>query len=85
MNNRRFGKNTKILETLVELSQSGKGSDTMLIAYPNAPFHYKTEQLIYEIDRELKIEYYQKKVYDYPIKTVDEWLALYQQQGYFVR
>ena len=85
MNSRRHGKNTRILEELFELHQSGRGGDTMMIAYPNAPFHYKTEQLIYEVDTELRIEYYQKKVYDYPINTVNEWIDTYLQQGYLVR
>jgi len=32
-----------------------------------------------------QVTYYQQKVYDYPVKTINEWIELYRKQGYFVR
>ena len=70
---------------LLGLQAYGKGIDTMMICYPNAPFHYEEKQSIWDIDGMPNIYRYQEKVFDYPTKTINEWVALYNKQGYFVK
>jgi len=74
-----------IYQHLLELQADGKGGDTMIICYPNAPFHCEEKQSLWELDGIPQVYYYQQKVYDYPVKTVNEWIELYNEQGYFVK
>jgi len=85
----RAREQSKIYSTYIDLrtmSLLGKGNDTLMFAYPNAPFHYETaSDIIMVIDGKPEKYKYQKKVHDYPIKTVNEWIEIYQKQGYFVK
>ena len=82
---RRANKIWETYKQLLEFHCEGKGKETMVICYPNAPFHYEDKQSLWELDGVPQVHYYQEKVYDYPVKTIDEWLNLYRKQGYFVK
>jgi len=82
---RMYSKIWESYQHLLGLQAYGKGGDTMMICYPNAPFHYEKKQSLWELDGIPQVHYYQQKVYDYPIKTINEWIELYNEQGYFVK
>ena len=84
-NYRRGGKIWAMYQWLLQLNWEGKGEETMMICYPNAPFHYEGKESYWELDGAPRTHYYQERVYDYPVKTVDGWINLYNNQGYFVR
>lgn len=64
----------------------GYSDNTIMMVYPDAPFHYETaNDIVIVIDGNREVHEYQKKVYDYPIKTVREWVEIYQKQGCFVK
>jgi len=64
----------------------GKGDNTLMMVYPNAPFHYEVARdIIMVIDGKREAHEYREKVYDYPVKTIKEWVEIYQKQGYFVK
>jgi len=82
---RRYGKVWEGYWHLLNLQYSGKGGDTLMICYPDAPFHYVEKQTLWEMDGIPQTHHYREKVYDYPIKTVDEWIEQYNKWGYFVK
>lgn len=82
---RRHSKIWDMYMRLLRLYSEGKGEETMMICFPNAPFHYETKQSLWELDGIPQVHYYQEKTYDYPKKTINTWINLYHKQGYFVK
>jgi len=78
----RYGKTLRQLEFLLKLQAEGKGNKNVMFVYPDAPSHIEKDTKVIIID-EISAMYYgtkpqtilqtiDKKVYDYPVLTVNE-------------
>jgi len=67
---------------LALIQQGGRGQNTIMFCYPDAPYHFEERgiPIIYEeltgFPQQI-VEVIREKVYDYPILTVDEALLNY--------
>ena len=81
---RQSQKNFEFYIDLKTMSLMGLGNNTVMIAYPDAPFHYESDIRAWWLDGVPQLDFAKRKVFDYPVKTVDEWIGIYKAQGHFV-